>query len=806
MWRSLVARLTGGQEVVGSNPVIPTMITFITILTILTLVLFFCMFRTQKSKKPISKVMFQLMVSALFPVASNVLIIFSPDATIGGWGYACYFASTDWMLAYMLRFCAEYCDYPYRRTKWERIVGLIAGLDTVMIFLNPVLHHCFKMEQYTFEDGSIYFKYDSLWYHYIHLGFSYAIVAACMIMLIVKIARSSALYREKYIVIEFSTVVVAVWELYYVLNKSVLEYSMISYLTMAILVYFFAIEYKPYIATYRMFSEVVTNITEAIFFFDDNYKCILVNRRAKELYEMNGKSIKAEAAMDGVWNYAKEVITNGEVDIEDILMEGYFQCIRNFTVEGEKYTYDIEFQKINDKKGRTAGSFLAVKDRTEEQRRIDKERYQATHDSLTGIYNADYMFSRIEKLLIENPDQRYVVVTSDIKGFKMVNDIYGRKTGDEILINLANQIRANASEDTIYGRIGGDKFGLIMNRKNFREEIFEEGVMRVKTDMDKEKDMFYPIIIHVGVYEVTDKRIPPSVMFDRATMALATIKDDMQKRIAYYDVNLREIILWEQRIAGSIDAGLEEEQILGYVQPQVTIDGTICGVELLARWMHPTEGFLRPKRFLPTLEKNGYIVRVDQYMWEKACKIVKQWEKQGWDDLYVSVNISPVDFFFIDVVEVFVELTEKYEVDPKKLRLEITEHTMMYDAKRRIEAIYSLREHGFIVEMDDFGNGFSSLNMLKDIPLDVIKIDMVFLEKTREEEKAKEILKSIISLAKRLKLPVITEGVETKEQLQFLSGIGCDMFQGYYYSRAVPVAEFEERYMRTGGGRIIRES
>ena len=806
MWRSLVARLTGGQEVVGSNPVIPTMITFITILSILTLVLFFCMFRTKKSKKPISKVMFQLMVSALFPVASNMIIIFSPNATVSGIGYACYFGSTNWMLVYMLRFCAEYCDYNYRRTTYERLVGFLAGVDTILVFLNPILHHCFKMERVVLENGHVYFKYDSLWYHYVHLGFSYSIVAICMIVLIVKTVKTSALYREKYFVIEFCIVVVAVWEMYYVLNKSVLEYSMISYLTVAILIYFFAIEYKPYIATYRMLSEVVTNITEAIFFFDDNYKCIYINRRAKELYERTGHRVESIEALNGAWDYAKSVLENAEIDVDDIIREGYFQCIRNFDVGSEKLTYSIEFQKVLDKKDRLAGSFLTVKDRTEEQRRLDKERYQATHDSLTGLYNADYMFSRIEKMLIENPDQRYVVVTSDIKGFKMVNDIYGRKTGDEILINLANQIRERASEDTIYGRIGGDKFGLIMNRKNFDEHIFEDGVRRVKSDMDKERDMFYPIIIHVGVYEVTDKRIPPSVMFDRATMALVTIKNDMQKRVAYYDVNLRENILWEQRIAGSIDTGLEEDQILAYVQPQVSLDGTIKGVEMLARWMHPTEGFLKPRRFLPTLEKNGYIVRLDQYMWEKACKTIKSWEAEGWDDLYVSVNISPVDFFFIDVVEVFVSLVEKYEIDPKKLRLEITEHTMMYDAKRRIDAIYSLREHGFIVEMDDFGKGFSSLNMLKDIPIDVIKVDMMFLDETRDSEKAEEILKSIVSLAKRLRLPVITEGVETKEQLQFLSGIGCDLYQGYYYARAVPIPEFEDRYMRKGDGRIIRET
>ena len=215
---------------------------------------------------------------------------------------------------------------------------------------------------------------------------------------------------------------------------------------------------------------------------------------------------------------------------------------------------------------------------------------------------------------------------------------------------------------------------------------------------------------------------------------------------------------------------------------------------MLARWQHPTEGFLKPRRFLPTLEKNGYVVRLDQFMWEQACKTIKSWEARGWDELYISVNISPVDFFFMDVVEEFCNLIEKYDVAPGKLRIEITENTMMYDPKRRIESIEQLRSHGFIVEMDDFGNGFSSLNMLKDIPLDVIKIDMAFLEETRDEMRAREILEAMISLAKRLDIPVITEGVETKDQLDFLVEMGCDMFQGYYFSRAVPISEFEHRY------------
>ncbi len=778
------------------------MYTFITLLGIFTVVLFFCMYRTHRSKKPISTVMMQLMVSVLFPVAGNIIIVFSETEWVSGLGYAIYFASTDWMLAYMIRFVAEYCDYNYRKTGIERIVGFLAGVDTVLVLLNPILHHCIGLDRIVLDNGHIYYKYYSLWYHYVHLGFSYVITSVCVILLLVKIAKTSALYREKYLVILFSVIVIAVWEMYYIVNKSVMEYSMVGYLTMAILIYFFAIEYKPYIATYKMFNEVVSNISEAIFFFDENNKCIYMNRQANQIYNMEKQHPQGVSDATNAWEYAMSVLTGGEFDMDDMLNEGFFQCVRDFIVGDEKYTYDIEYQRVTDKSGHTAGAFITAKDRTEEQRRLDKERYQATHDSLTGLYNADYLYSRIEKRLIETPDQRYVVVTSDIKGFKMVNDIYGTKTGDEILINIARQIEAKSSEGTIYGRLGNDKFGLMMKRENYREEIFSEDVQRI-THLDE--DMFYPIIVHVGVYEITDRRIPVSVMFDRAFMALSTIKNDMQKRVAYYDSNLREDMLWEQRIAGSIEEGLEKEQIIPYMQPQVTTEGVIQGVELLARWMHPTEGFLKPRRFLSTLEKNGFVVRLDQFMWERACRTIKRWEKMGWNDLYISVNISPVDFFFIDVVETLKDLVNKYDVDPKKLRLEITETTMMHDAKRRIEVIDRLREVGFIVEMDDFGNGFSSLNMLKDIPIDVMKIDMTFLDETRDISRANEILESIIALAKKLEIPVIIEGVETLEQVRALADMGCNMFQGYYYARAVPIDEFEDRYIKADGGRIVRD-
>ena len=793
----MVARLTGGQKVVGSNPVIPIMVTFLVTLGIFTAVFMVCTFRVSRSDRPIAKPLRRLMYSVYFPIAANVIIVLAQTPLLANIGYALYFIGTNWMLYLMMGFSTEYCNYhTYKGSFGNKLLFVQCLLDSIMVILNPVFGHVFTLRKTVLEGGRIYYTYDSCWYHYIHLVLTYLIVATLIVMFIVKLAQTSYLYTERYLSIELSILVVAAWDGYYILTKMPIDYSMISYVAMAMLVYFFTMEYKPFIATYRMLSEVTTNISEGIVFFDEKNVCIYTNHRAKEM--LGYTTERAENA----WDELMSVIAGEGYDVEDVTKEGYFQCVRKYEYNDMIYTFEMEFQQVLDRRGRYTGAFVSVKDRTEEQRKLDEERYAATHDRLTGLYNADYLYSRIEKRLREDPDTRYIVVTSDIKGFKMVNDIYGTRTGDDILINIGKIISEAASEDTIYGRINGDKFGLMMRRDRYREEVFTKDMNQATIS---NPDMFYPIIIHVGVYEITDRRIPVSVMFDRAFMALATIKEDMQKRVAYYDSNLREDLLWEQRVAGSIDVGLDTEQIIPYMQAQVTSDGQIQGVELLARWMHPTEGFLKPRRFLPTLEKNGYVVRLDQYMWERACKIIKRWEDRGWDNLYLSVNISPVDFFFIDVVEAFKELVSKYDVDPGKLRLEITENAMMYDANSRIEAIERLREAGFVVEMDDFGNGYSSLNMLKDIPIDVIKIDMAFLEESRNPERAKQILETMIALAKKLTIPIITEGVETSEQVRYLTEMGCDMFQGFFFAKAVPVEEFEDRYIRQGNCRINKE-
>lgn len=232
-----------------------------------------------------------------------------------------------------------------------------------------------------------------------------------------------------------------------------------------------------------------------------------------------------------------------------------------------------------------------------------------------------------------------------------------------------------------------------------------------------------------------------------------------------------------------------------YLQPQAVANETVIGAEALIRWNHPVRGTLGPDVFIPIFEKNGLITEVDIYMWEAACKQLRKWQDAGEKELYISVNISPKDFYFVDVYQTFVDLLEKYRITPKNLKLEITESALMMDFERHCELINKLRGLGFVVEMDDFGSAYSSLNMLKDIEVDVLKLDMAFLRQSQNTERGRAILQMIIGLSKRLGIPVISEGVETAEQLQFLAGLGCNVFQGYYLGRPMDVQQFENKYL-----------
>jgi EAL domain-containing protein (putative c-di-GMP-specific phosphodiesterase class I) len=297
--------------------------------------------------------------------------------------------------------------------------------------------------------------------------------------------------------------------------------------------------------------------------------------------------------------------------------------------------------------------------------------------------------------------------------------------------------------------------------------------------------------MHVGIYRIIDPSIDVSIMFDRAHLALTTIKNEYNIHIAIYDDNMRNQLLWDQKISTELEGAIENRQIVPYLQPIVNNKGTIIGAEALVRWLHPEEGFLPPFKFIPVFEKNGMIAQVDKYIWRSACEIISSWNGDK-ANLFISVNISPKDFYFMDVYAEIKALVEEFKIEPSRLRIEITETVMMTEAESRMAILSKFRKSGFIVEMDDFGSGYSSLNQLKDMPLDVLKIDMKFLSKAEDNHRAETILRNVLRLSSDLGMFSLTEGVETEDQYKMLNEMGCNLFQGYYFAKPMAVADFEK--------------
>ena len=412
-----------------------------------------------------------------------------------------------------------------------------------------------------------------------------------------------------------------------------------------------------------------------------------------------------------------------------------------------------------------------------------------TKDTLTGLFNKWGFFFRVQEILKQKNNKKYQIICFDVKRFKLINDLFGFSAGDGVLKKIADSLFENRTEDGVFARIDSDKFGVFCRKKNAQR------IIRMLTEMELyvEGSSTYLVRISMGVYKIDDKTIPVSLMYDRAKMALDTIKEDRVQQVAYFKETMREKMVNEQVLYNELYRAIKNEEMIIYLQGLYNAEKKIVGAEALVRWKHPVKGILSAGMFVEDLEKDGLIVALDQYIWELACKQLQKWSVEGNEDLFLSVNVSAKDFESIDVCETLLKLVKKYNILPEKLRIEITETTLMDDVDRNLKVIDKLQENGFIVEIDDFGSGYSSLNMLKDICADVVKLDMKFLQKAKDEERSKIILRTMVDLVKKLKMQVVVEGVETEEQFVLLKEYNCDLFQGYYLMHPESIEAFEDK-------------
>ncbi len=751
------------------------------ILIVALLIIGICTVKTYKEKHQIAKTARRVLQIGFAIVFFNIVSLYTTSEAVCLWAYSMYFMASDWLLYYFFKFSLEYIGNRFEEhVKKNYMIALLVA-DSLSILINNFTEHMYSLNKVVMFGGEVFYELKVGLFFYLHYAIALMLVIFTLISLFYGVFTAAKFYRNKYLLIAVILVVLVIMNIISV--TSAIDVSIIGYVVEAICIYYCAFVYTPQKLLPETLFKVAEGMSVGIFLVDVDGKKLYNNKLGAELLDNTSP-----------------LLDKNEVTLEQWCMEYYkdstieFLEERSFFKEDKEYILRIQLQRMVDENNHLQGAYFIIQDRTEEIEQYKKEQYLATHDTLTGLYNKEYFMKKAEKYINRHPEEKLYIICTDIKDFKMINDFLGTKTGDAVLTDFAKMLDKHMNDFIAYGRLGNDIFGVLMSKDKYREEFFICGSKESFFD-GMGNDVSFQIRNYVGVYEIDDRTTPISVMCDRARMAIATIKGDYHKQVAYYSSTMRDNVLYEQELISSLNEAIEQEQLKMYLQPQMSADGKLLGAEALVRWFHPTKGQIMPGKFIPIFEKNGLISDVDLFMWEVACKQLRKWKDEGREDLYISVNISPRDFYFLNIYQIFTELVEKYDIDTKNLKLEITETAIVMDFQRQLELINRLRQGGFIVEMDDFGSGYSSLNMLKDLHVDVLKIDMAFLKKAKDEERSKKILQMIISLSSHLEMPVITEGVETAEQVKFLSEMGCGMFQGYYFAKPMSVDEFEKEYL-----------
>ena len=410
-------------------------------------------------------------------------------------------------------------------------------------------------------------------------------------------------------------------------------------------------------------------------------------------------------------------------------------------------------------------------------------------DGLTGVLLRSAFLRDTEALAKRAPSGALLLVYADIDKFSAVNERYGHAAGDELLCRFARRIRQVQGVTPVVCRISADRFAFIMH--NLPAHVDE-----LSSSYHFVLDWLTPAIevtVCAGFYVVDEPDLPADVMLDRAILAHGSVKGDYRKPYAYYTHALSRARYHDTELALDMHRALTEKQFIVHLQPQYSLtDGGLIGAEALVRWQHPEKGLLMPDAFISLFERSGFISQMDHYVWRRVCDLLRRWLDADKRVVPVAVNISRVDLFTPGLADRLEALIREFRLPPNLLKLEITESACTEDPRALIDVVTAFHAKGFTVAMDDFGSGYSSLNTLKDVPVDVLKLDMRFLGGDDTAGRGGSIINSVIRMAKWLSLPVIAEGVETSQQAAFLQSIGCDAAQGYLYAKPISEAAFEQ--------------
>ncbi len=436
------------------------------------------------------------------------------------------------------------------------------------------------------------------------------------------------------------------------------------------------------------------------------------------------------------------------------------------------------------------GTFVARYIEAEQKKVFDL----AYVDELTRAPNENAFKEKATELLLENPEVPYMITCFDVMNFRYINEGYGHLKADMLLRDIAVALNESYAYNETFGRLSADRFvGLCVDddRAIERKEFISERLAKTTEEIG----MKYPIKFKTGIYYIRDKKEPISDMIDKANLARKSVRSDWRNLEAEYHEQLMEETRKQERVESRMHEALENGEFRPYLQPKWNMESDqICGAEALIRWVDKTGKVIPPNEFIPVFERNGFIEYVDFYMLETICKYIREMVDEGREVYPVSINQSRYLLYDPNYIMRVQEIMLKYKVPKGLIELEITETVFFNEKERMLEVMRNLKEFNMNLSIDDFGSGYSSLNLLRDIPFDVLKIDRGFLDESAQTDSGKWILRKIVEMAEGLDLKVICEGVETHEQVEMLLDIGCIYAQGFLYSRPIPIEEFMEKY------------
>ncbi len=425
-----------------------------------------------------------------------------------------------------------------------------------------------------------------------------------------------------------------------------------------------------------------------------------------------------------------------------------------------------------------------------DQRRLTQLLYL---DPVTGGRNWTYLKAKGEKFIRRSfrKKEKYALIHIRMRNYQSFCTCYGVKEGTELLEFLYQELQQRIGKNEGAVHYARADYALLL-RYDSKEEL-EQRLGSIITDIGTVRQG-QRLDFFAGIYEVNNGKIDMDAMFNNAYITTTALYQEGKEWIGWYSQELQKQQLWERKVEDTMETALEKKEFQVYLQPKYsTKESKLSGAEALVRWISPEEGFIPPNRFIPIFEKNGFILKLDDYMISEVARQQSEWIKEGKEVVPISVNVSRAHFTKEDLAEHICGLVDAYQVPHEVIELELTESAFFEDKEVLLETVRKLREYGFAVSMDDFGAGYSSLNSLKELPLDVIKLDAEFFRGIEDTEKGKIIVNEAICLAKRLDMKIVAEGIETKEQVDFLAEQGCDLIQGYYFAKPMPVQEFEKK-------------